>query len=359
VLSSRLLKALRKGGLTYLFRDRFVTDDANPLVTPRVAEPGPGSMPVSDGSSRLSVSGGKLQIGGSTGTWWGLGDSGVRLTHQAGLAYFVDIEASAWDIFILALFDATNANDIVKGKFFTLGGTVYETVAGSAALASLSTGVTYQIGVINRNVGAFTVVKGGAFTDWTLLWVVNQNDGHFVGSRQHYTEVSGRYVGTLDNYRVLNLRGSWASDNGIATNVLTNPASPTTTSQTANALIDLTFTHSNAFSMSVLTRRTDDNNCWRIFADHTTGTLILQEVNGGVYTSRISTAAAALTNGVSYRVVVVQDGNTYRMVLANALVGTYTDTGNFNTTATSVKKAAGTVTQLITWPRTVSLPAGV
>jgi hypothetical protein len=56
------------GGLLLL--DTFTTADPNPLVAPRTAEPGPGTLAITDNDAQLSIASGRLLVGDSdTGTW--------------------------------------------------------------------------------------------------------------------------------------------------------------------------------------------------------------------------------------------------------------------------------------------------
>ena len=46
----------------YLFKEDFTTADAAPISNPRVCEPGPGTLNITDSTSRFSITGGKLVI---------------------------------------------------------------------------------------------------------------------------------------------------------------------------------------------------------------------------------------------------------------------------------------------------------
>ena len=53
------------GGLSavqFLFRDDFITDEGAPMVSPRTAEPGPGTWTLVDGGNDVSIVGEELII---------------------------------------------------------------------------------------------------------------------------------------------------------------------------------------------------------------------------------------------------------------------------------------------------------
>ena len=55
----------RTASRPYRFQDEFTVADPNPLVTPRLAEPGPGSWNVVDLDGRLAVNLNQLAITGA------------------------------------------------------------------------------------------------------------------------------------------------------------------------------------------------------------------------------------------------------------------------------------------------------
>jgi predicted GH43/DUF377 family glycosyl hydrolase len=60
-------------------RDRFPTDDATPIATPRDSEPGPGKQQTVDGSNNLSISTDKIVAAGGAAAW---GDPGVTWSQD-------------------------------------------------------------------------------------------------------------------------------------------------------------------------------------------------------------------------------------------------------------------------------------
>ena len=74
-------------------------------------------------------------------------------------------------------------------------------------------GTPYLVATVLRPQGAIYLVKGGAFINWTLLWVDESNTGSNV-----YPAISGSALAfTCDYLRVRDLPGAWQQDYGIAT----------------------------------------------------------------------------------------------------------------------------------------------
>ncbi len=49
-----------RNALTFLLRADFTTDDAAPVESPHTAEPGPGTLTITDAEDKWSISSGKL-----------------------------------------------------------------------------------------------------------------------------------------------------------------------------------------------------------------------------------------------------------------------------------------------------------
>ena len=57
-------KVAEDAGLTFLYKDEFITNEAAPMVDPRTCEPGPGVLDLTDSAAtQLSISGSILQVG--------------------------------------------------------------------------------------------------------------------------------------------------------------------------------------------------------------------------------------------------------------------------------------------------------
>jgi len=210
--------------------------------------------------------------------------------------------------------------------------------------------------LIAKDAGCWVFSKAASNT-WTLIWV-NSIDT----AAQLYPGFSVyEATFTLGNFRILDLGQydpRFATDNGLATSVLTNPAAGTTARHEADAVIEWTFEHQAGASTHSRVRWADAANHWRITAELTTGNCYLVEVVNNVATVRGS-ANGAFTAGANHRVVVILDGNTYHVYVDNVLKITYTDPSHYHIDATSWTGGGSNISSLITWPRHITLPGGI
>jgi hypothetical protein len=336
------------GGPAYLLLDRFTTNQAAPLTSPRTAEPGPGMLEFIDTGNRFSISGNALvSASGGTATTL-LFRSPSTYTRVNGLAATLKVVGGSLDNFRFGwssvspvidaganragyfIGDATSVTD--NNTLIALGGTVYTT--------------PINLYVVARSAG-FLYVAGT-----TLVWIGNINTTANLALA--YTP-QNRVV-TVDDVAVgVWEGGGWNTDYGIATNRVASPTAGTTTTSAADALVEFTWTAATGQTLELDVRRTDDNNRWIVRGDQAGSTIKLIERNAGVETER-SSAAQTWTNGTAYRVVAIMDGTTIKTYVANVAKNTYAS-ASFNQSATGIKVShAGT--NLVAWPRTVTLPAG-
>lgn len=73
-------------GYSYLLRDKFTTTESAPMTTPRTAEPGPGTLVITDTESIISVDNGGLRIKDATTAGWQRHGISAALTRSSGLA---------------------------------------------------------------------------------------------------------------------------------------------------------------------------------------------------------------------------------------------------------------------------------
>ncbi len=165
--------------IKYLLRDEFIAPLATGSVNGTAAEPGPGTRTVVDTGNNISLSGGKLVFANGTGTW--------------GQTYLAEPALVGRVPGIIGIFDITPSQ---TNKFFQLGfGTLvtgYPDYMGvqfstSAAIrffgnhsgavipivGSYVTATNYKVAIIQRSNGSFLFVKGGIYTNYTLLYSYN------------------------------------------------------------------------------------------------------------------------------------------------------------------------------------------
>lgn len=191
------------GGIAYLLRDLFTTDLAAGAVNGTPAEPGPGTRTVSDTNNKLSIAGGVAVFAtggvgeGSPGLWYG------SQTRVFGLVLIGRINSNSgggngpgigWDLSAV-----TPLNDILR--FLGAGVLSVRPNGGTLVNVGLFTdGVSYDVASILRATGVYYFIKGGAFTNWTLLWQTSA--GNAAGQFPAVGAMAVNSIFTADNIRV-------------------------------------------------------------------------------------------------------------------------------------------------------------
>lgn len=157
----------------YLLYDQFITAHAAGAVNGTPAEPTGQTRTVTDTNSKLTITGGvaSFATGGA-----GSGDPAIwypSMTTILGRLIMGTVvpgdangnAALGWD---------ANTTGIISQCIRLQSSSVINVVmsdgAGSANVALYSSGVTYTFVVIQRTAGFWFFIKGGAFTNWTLIW---------------------------------------------------------------------------------------------------------------------------------------------------------------------------------------------
>lgn len=343
-------------GLRYLLRDLFTTDRAAGAVNGTAAEPGPSLRVTTDTESKLTISGEKLVCAGSkAAAAWGdpaFAES-QRIFRSPGRALLFTIRCSNGTSHALAgFYPATgNGSNMHNGIYYGVGGSTlsYRMNAApfSIAIGAVAQDTDYRIAVVMRSSGAAVFIKGGAYSDWTLLWVDTQ-----MVSFEYIVTSFYSFAGSISDVVLLDLPAPFDSDYGTAVDF--KPAlisAPTTFTHTADCLIEYTLTTRNsANAVTVDFRKQDVNNYWQvsIAAD---GALTLYEVISGTPNSRQTAAAGSIASG--QRMVITASGQTIKVFANNALKMTHTTAANFATATAGALSSLGTggaVSNIITYP---------
>lgn len=347
-------------GIAYLLIDNFNTDDAAPLATPRTCEPGPGILTAVETDGSFAISGGKLVFTAQTTPTWG-----DQRLYWAIAQNRVDTPAF---IFTMNL-DSVDVKDVTIGwgaaatggylqaaiDFARSAGmTVYANANSTPFLEGLSASVDYKCAIILRpTAGAFFIIQGGTqFPDPTLFWV----DSFGVAASAYAGLSNYSRAGQTDAWKIYKAPSPWNTDYGIATNQIATPTTGNTTTSTADGIVEITWTPGVNEVLDLLVRRVDDNNCWVVRCDQAASTIKLFEKISGVETQR-GTSAATWTVATPYRITVLMNGNLL-FVRINYLGAFSYASASFQNTETGVKASGfATATNLISWPRVVTLPS--
>jgi hypothetical protein len=349
----------------YLVRAAFAVDRAAPLPADYRATA--GRLTILDTESKLSISGGRLQVAGGRATPV-LGDPGLKqvaptnvgfgrvpgraFLHKSNRTTSGGTWRTGWSISAVATSPTT-------GVLHNADQTMNIIVNGSAAVAtgqSMALNTEYDLAYVLRATGCFILINGGAFSAWTLLWVTNVETqgavwGHLANNNS---------VGTWGDYRIVSQLGApLNSDYGIATQRLVTPAASTAFTHTADAHIEATVTTlPSAGTIDLRFRQQDASNYWQVTIS-STGALTLNEVVAGTPTQR-ATAAAAVANG--NRVYLVLNGSSIKAWSNNVLKWTYASASGFATATGGLLNSLGTggvVAEAISWPMLPPFPVGV
>lgn len=181
----------------YILYDRFSTALAAGSVNGTLADTGQART-VIDTNNVLSIAGGVASFAtggvgaGNPGLWY------PQITRALGLILMADLTYSANNPYF-GLY-AAQSGVAANGMRFVSAATL-QAVENSTAVAVAATvaGTTYKIIIILRTSGLWLFIKGGAFTNWTLLWTSLQiSTNPYPGAGAAGTTD----VFTVDNFRM-------------------------------------------------------------------------------------------------------------------------------------------------------------
>lgn len=155
----------------YYLYDKFTTARAAGAVNGTNAEPVGGARTVVDTNSKISISGGLISL--ATGA---AANDNVNYPSQARVAGKVLLAtvtlADTSGILGIGLESAPQSGAIRNSiRFSTTTGIQSEQNGGLVLVGAYSAATQYQIALIMRSSGNILFIKGGAFTNWTLLWI--------------------------------------------------------------------------------------------------------------------------------------------------------------------------------------------
>lgn len=331
--------------VVYTLRDEFTTNASAPLTSPRTCEPGPGTVTVTDATNVFSIANSKILASGTPAAESYIRTS-IQLTQVAGQLVSAEL---AWTAGRPYLAFSTGAPASNNGNVIqVISSTRIDIRENGNGLATVFGSVPARFHIIKRPTAGYIFM-----CDNTIVWITNAGNAAQYAS---LAELAGLAVNhTWDGFRVVTMGAPWLTSTGIATNAVASPGANEVTTQINNAIVEMTHTMVTNDVWNFMVRRTDDSNCWIIRGDQAGSTIKLFEKNAGVETER-GTSAQTWTNGTAYRLVVVMDGNTIRVITEVAGVPTskisYTS-ATFNASATGVKTdLAGA--NLIAWPRVIT-----
>lgn len=342
--------------LIYLVRDEFTTDESAPITDPRIAEPGPGSLDVEDGSNIMAVNGGVLRINGNPAADSYL-DAG-QLNFQGGRCFGVTITPTSISAQRLRI---GNGDPGQLGLGTMIQGIRYQSTTSVAAIHSSTALIQPTIGagphefrfILYSSAGGYTglsmltLVKAAADEGFTLLWPASSLA--VAGFNPIiYVQSGGTTNVLVDDFIVRDLGGAAGQIKGLATDYRYLFDDPEMMSQTNDAVIFISWQPKATGSLTVLFRRTDDDNCLKLVCDRVGGTIKLYERIAGVDTELDAGKTQAW--GGSADVIIHMNGSAIRTMVGLTLKHNTTTTILTGTTV----KTSGTVgmREVVIWPLT-------
>lgn len=156
-------------GISYLLYDQFITDLAAGSVNGTNAEPTGGVRTVVDTGLQLSIGGGSLIVGSGAGNPRILYSSKARV---AGRVLIADAVATINDIYFGY---GSSSSSLGNPNAFRIrpGSPNISTYENSSTIqhGTIVSGTSYKYAVVMRSTGAYYFIKGGVYTNWTLLWI--------------------------------------------------------------------------------------------------------------------------------------------------------------------------------------------
>ena len=294
---------------SYTLNDQFTTDRSAGAVNGTSAEPTGGTRTVVDTNSKLSISSSQLSFAtggvaeGNPGLWYPVE------TRTAGKIMLGTVTASGGDIDIG--FDSGQAGNIREGLGLSPGALItFVRMAGnSITTGAMVSGTTYQTASVLRSTGMYYYIKGGTYTNWTLLYISSVSAGNmYPGLTANATTA----IFTADNIRIPT--STWLptplaydtftrGDGAIGSSETTGPDSQTTPSLawTGGAISSNKNVITPSLGSELVTNGgfdTDTTNWTALYSS-------LSSVAGGYSNNalQIETTAGSVRGGVAYQLI--------------------------------------------------------
>lgn len=189
------INGYRRSDAPRLLDDQF--PDIQPDPNGTYSKPGPGIRKKhADTLAAASVSGGKMLIGPGPAAWGDpayyhvLNVANDGWDREAGLAFFWNVvtDADTAKATILALWpDTTIDLTFVADFYFGAGGNIYHENDTDKAIGTWAASTEYDICLVARSTGYEWWIRGGTYTQWTLLKITDTgNDAElFPGFNNH------------------------------------------------------------------------------------------------------------------------------------------------------------------------------
>lgn len=365
------------GGVAYLLDDKFITAVAAPMTSPRNAEPGPGRMVKNaDTNNNVAITSDVFQISGVAASnftdpmyYWDINGNGIaRASGRVLIARNVidSVSINRGVTFGWSASTGGTGNVNAGGIYLSSGGGLAAVPGTALTLGDVwAISATYQLAIVLFSTGSAMFMKGGVFTNWTLLFVE-----HSFTNTPLFPKITGVSNMNFNFDEVLVsdiLTGAFASDYGIANIRDTTLLSGDTFVGTADGVHSFEFTLNGSPSandeISLDFRRQDANNTQRAIVKRNAGNTAwdfqVRTVTGG--TPATPSGWTDVTGvGTPGEICVVADGQTLAFFTRASTTwtkrgATLTNSSFQTAPGLAIQAAAGTtLTAVNSYPRTSS-----
>ena len=341
----------------WLIRDEFTDTVAAGSVNGTAATPGPGNRAVTDTESKLSVGSGVMTISGGKAS---PSPSDPKLifsaTRAAGLAFVSNFTIDSFSFAAYIGWGRSTALRLEEDALWIRSTSLINLLTDASGLSTaidttLATATAYSVAIVLRSAGALYCIKGGIYTNWTLLYktAVAATADLYAGINNYNCALHSDYI------RLISLPAPFDTDDGLATDTHSGSvAAGTTFVHEGNHILEYAATVPSGDNVDVAIRMQDADNYWFCRVNSSGDISLLEVIDGDAPVQR-STAAGVVSTG--HRVVIIADGTTIKGYSNNTLRWTYSSATNFATATAGKVLALGTggaVSDLKTWPRTLS-----
>jgi hypothetical protein len=156
----------------YLIRDDFLDTLPAGVINGTPATPGPGTRVVTDSGSKLSMSGGSAVFSGGNSTY---GDPTIwsdAIYRIPGRIALTSVNLSTNNKVLVFNLDTDQSGNPTTNAtiVFTSTGTILADSTSGVSVGNY-TATQYCLAIVMRSAGMFYFIKGGSFTNWTLLYL--------------------------------------------------------------------------------------------------------------------------------------------------------------------------------------------
>lgn len=339
-------------GIARVLQDLFTTTASAPLTSPRTCEPGPGTFIITDTGNKYTIASAILTSSGRTGN----GDPGIlsdAITAKAGRIYTYRIKGNSFSVGI-----ADSSETVINTGLSFYGSNLYlhDNKDQSGIIAAISATEFYDVTLVQRFSGSMVFIKGGSFTDWTLLAVLTRAEvaafkvlfTNFVTSVAHY----------LDDVSVFDVGGIWSKRYPYATDYEAFPATAATIATVADCVFCIKHVPAADTVLDVLVRYLDDNNHWIVRFDIPNTKIDIIKKESGSESGALATvgSVAYLTGGAGHTFFVWCVGSTIYADYKNKAVSYASATFQQTQTGSKINFNTGTLKEYAAFPYNTITP---